>query len=104
MNHRPNAPSMIGDVRHLATALYQDRFEVITDRAEIDSYSNGQGGTNSNYAKPRTWAEIGGITNQRAAAILKDFLEEFNTVIVERDRLKSTLRQIAEMAIKEGDL
>lgn len=104
MSHKPKAPSVIGDVRHLATALYQDRFEVVTDRAELDSYSNGQGGTNSNYAKPRTWAEIGGITNQRAAAILKDFLDEFNAVIVERDRLKATLRQIAETAIKVGDV
>lgn len=95
--------SVINDVKHLAHALYQDRIEIITDRAEMDSFSDGLGSTKKIYAPPRQWAEIGGITNQRAAAILKDFLEEFAAVTAERDRLHLSLRQIAEAAIKAGE-
>lgn len=97
--------SVIGDVRHLATALYQDRVEILIERGR-NSVEGVEGAFYDEkiYQHPRQWAEIGGITNQRAAAILKDFLDEFNAVIVERDRLKATLRQIAETAIKVGDV
>ncbi len=105
MTNKPVTPvSVISDVRHLAQALYQDRIAVITDRAEIDTYGNGLGGMTKVYAQPRQWAEIGGITNQRAAAILKDFLDEFQEVLTERDQLKAAMRQIAETAIKAGDV
>jgi hypothetical protein len=105
MNNKPATPvSVISDVQHLAQALYHDRIDIISSHDEIDSFSNGAGVSASIYSPVRKWAEIGGITNQRAAAILKDFLDEFAVITAERDRLHLTLRQIAETAIKVGDV
>jgi hypothetical protein len=95
MNQKPVAPSVIEDVRHLAQALYQDRIEIRQEH---------QNEPHNTFLPQQRWAEIGGIANQRAAAILKDFLDEFAAMTAERDRLKSTLRHIAETAIKVGDV
>lgn len=103
MTNKPATPvSVISDVRHLADALYRDWVDIITDGR--DDSERSPMFNEKIYAPPRTWAEIGGITNQRAAAILKDFLDEFAVITAERDRLHLTLRQIAETAIKAGDV
>ena len=95
-------PSVISKVHELAHALYQNRIDLVTEGS--NDFDRSPMLNEKIYAPPRQWAEIGGITNQRAAAILKDFLDEFQEVLTERDQLKAAMRQIAETAIKAGDV
>lgn len=95
-------PSVISKVHHLAQALYQNRVDIITEGS--NAFDRSPMLNENIYAPPRKWAEIGGITNHHAAAILKDFMSEFEAVTAERDQLKTAMRQIAETAIKVGDV
>lgn len=94
--------SVLADVKHLAQALYQNRVDIITEGS--NAFDRSPMLNEKIYAPPRKWAEIGGITNHHAAAILKDFMSEFEAVTAERDQLKTAMRQIAETAIKVGDV
>lgn len=94
--------SVLADVKHLAQALYQNRVDIITEGS--NAFDRSPMLNEKIYQPPRKWAEIGGITNHHAAAILKDFLDEFAAITAERDRLHLTLRQIAETAIKAGEV
>jgi hypothetical protein len=102
MTSKLQTPSVIGDVRHLALALHQNRVDIVAEGS--NDFDRSPMLNEKIYAPPRQWVEIGGVTNHRAAAILKDFLAEFEAIKAERDRLKSALRQIAETAIKVGDV